>query len=235
MLPEPIHVVAGSCRSGTTAMMHALIEGSKGKLKPIHTPGSGRKFREVVDSDGWKFNMGVDELYELVACEECQFKLSTAWLNGDEEPIESCGDDTCYAEFSTHPERYGGRLMKLVNWKMPWCALPESPSGYRIVFLVRDFEEVFRSAEAAVSKNGTHIYVPTPRGRFNNLVYGGLTDMLHPRYDAQVRILTTRDFLTNAEHELRILELDGWPIDPALAATVIMPEGYRFRSEAVAV
>lgn len=241
----PIYVVAGSMRSLTTGVLNALVGG--GSFAPLYTPGRAEKMREQYDHHGYEHNAG-QELYELDLCPEC-------------DAGGACGQESCAGTFRRDPDAYAGRLMKYVvgkNNRLIWktergerrqvrlissrWVLPPAACGYKAIFLMREYEEARQSAGAMVSEDETVVaeFPFQSRAQFNAVVGGVATDAQHPGRNVDISYVAERAL--DAAHpygdplrEFEVLELRGWPIDPAKCAAVIDPDKIRFRIEALDV
>lgn len=214
----PIYVVAGSMRSLTTGVINALVAG--GSFVPMYTPGRTECMSAKFDYDGYEYNGG-QELYELETCDVCR--------DGG-----ACGEESCFGTFVRVSDAYAGRLMKYVvagKVPVPRWMMPHADCGYRILFLVREYEEVRQSAGAMVSGDGTTrgVFPFGSRAQYNAAIYGALTDAIGKADD--VRIVPSRYIADDPLREFYLLERSGWPIDPEKAAAAIDPSKFRFRAE----
>lgn len=145
-----------------------------------------------------------------------------------------CGSMECSMTFLLHPELYDNKLVKIIApipmgspWdRREWCdrwRMPRFEGGYRVVWMLRSYEEVKRSAESA------RIEIPSNRALYHALLGGTLTDSIEK---VEPSVVFLRNLINHPEREFEKLRLDGWPIDPKVCASIIDPDRYRFRGGA---
>jgi hypothetical protein len=134
-----------------------------------------------------------------------------------------------FAEYSEtgFPLRYEGKLIKVFPEGLSNLALHQ----YRVVFMLRDPEEIRQSYEAMFST------ITSRRVQLNNYrqKMDAAIDYLKSRSDVQLNILEYRNVVQNPVSEFSYLRSEGWPIDPEKAASVVDPNLYRFRRERLTV
>lgn len=122
------------------------------------------------------------------------------------------------------PKQHDGKVLKVV---VPWLRAL-SVHDYRVVFMLRDPEEIRQSYEAAFGGK-------MKREAIERQTVEAL-DQLRNRRD--VRTITTlnyRDVVDDPILAFAKLRSDGWPIDGEAAASVVQPELCRFRREKLTV
>lgn len=182
-----IHIVTGYMRSGTSAMMAALMAG-----------GMQAAFSEERNA-------------VAAACSDQYYHPNRSGLY--EVPLEE------YTE-TDFPLQYDGRLIKVMAWGMRSLAVHD----YCVVIMLRDQEEIRQSYEAFF---GRKLRTQWFANYQNNMVE--LQSQLNNRSDVRsVSVVNYRNLIENPQLELAKLE---WPIDIAMAASVIDPQQYRFRLE----
>lgn len=223
-------------RSLTTGVLNALVAG--GSFVPMYTPGRAERMAAKFDYDGFEYNGG-QELYELETCAECK-------TGGH------CERESCFGTFASYPDTYAGRLMKRIvgtpdlgPWQAgdyasmptverlaanPWWTLPPAECGYKVLFLIREYEEARQSAAAMISADGTTraVFPFANRAHYNAIVYGALTDALAK---ADVSVVASRYMADDPLREFSLLRERGWPIDPAKCADVIDRDKFHYRVE----
>lgn len=119
------------------------------------------------------------------------------------------------------PRQYDGMAVKcLARWVRHL-----TPHDYRVVFMLRDLEEVRQSYRAAFDMNATIDQLRAMRDE--------ALRTLANRKD--IRDVTTLDYADVLANPVAELERLGWPIDCAAAASVVTPGLYRFRRERLTV
>lgn len=122
------------------------------------------------------------------------------------------------------PKQHDGTALKVV---VPWLRAL-SVHDYRVVFLLREFEEIRQSYEGAFGQK-------LKREGIERQVTEGLAQ-LHNRRDVRtVTTLNYADVIANPLAAFNKLRSAGWPIDVEAAASLVNPELYRFRLERLTV
>lgn len=123
-----------------------------------------------------------------------------------------------------------GRVVKCV---VPWlCHLPVH--DYRVIFLLRDAEEIrqsYRAAFGTVGDNGLPRGGPT-REEIEADVSEALQTLANRRDVRDVVRIHYREILGDPVGFFRDLD---WPVNPERAAAVVDPALYRFRREKLVV
>ena len=117
------------------------------------------------------------------------------------------------------PRQYEGRLIKILSEQINGI----SPMQYKVVFMLRDPEEIRQSCEAAFNRR---IDVTDYQERMQALIR-----LLRNRKDMEVVVFQYRDVIENPRKYFDMLDFFGWPIDAEMAAAKIDPKLYRFRKE----
>ena len=121
------------------------------------------------------------------------------------------------------PRGYEGKLIKCL-----WGGLPKLVvvGDYRVVFMLRDPEEIRQSYEAFFDAEA-------PMEVLNNYrqVMQDSIGLLNNRKDTAVEVFQYRQVVKAPLPHFERLAQAGWPIDPVRAAAVVDPELCRFRLE----
>jgi len=237
-MPEPVYVVVGHARSLTTMVMGAAAAGG---MTPIYTR---RRARRLHLSWGRQVNAGA--LGELAYCPACQHARSLvasgvleyapdctrwpAWL----ERL-SCRHDwlhwqPCRTMLERHPERYRGCVLKHVIGSQRPGRFPEIETD--ALFLVRDWEEIEQSYEAAFCAPRTPLLAPA-LVRGDAVLYDRLMREAFERWpSARKQMVWARDLADPCfGRRVAAWESIGWPLDARRAAHACDPDRIRFRVE----
>jgi len=125
-------------------------------------------------------------------------------------------------ELRYHPERFHGKLIKTMNRNVVWLA----PAEYRIVFMLRNWEEVRQSHNAGLGN------LPALRDEEEYENKMELTvGILEQRRDIAVTALQYRGVIADPLGTFERLRDLGWPIDSEKAAAEVDPSLCRFKVE----
>lgn len=125
-----------------------------------------------------------------------------------------------YRQFG-FPRMYQGKLLKCMYgglWQMV-------VGDYKVVFMMRDPEEIRQSFEAFFSRP-----LPPMFKRYKE-VMGDTIEMLKNRKDTQVDIFEYREVISDPLRHFKLLKAHGWPIDIIRAAKIVDPKKIRFKKE----
>lgn len=166
--------------------------------------------------------------------------LEAAYDKRRNEHIASLGDDQyspnpsgvfeiSFAEYDQpdFPLSYREKLIKVFADGIYNLAQHE----YKIVFMLRDPEEIRQSYEAMLSSLSERRY----RLRDYQAKTQRCLAYLAQRPDVQHVVLNYRDVVFNPLRWFSFLRGAGWPIDTERAARVVDPKLYRFRREILAI
>jgi len=131
------------------------------------------------------------------------------------------------------PLMYEGKLIKMLFKGL--TRLRVLPTGYRVVFMQRDPEEILQSYDAFFQVQGG---IPEQVHAVINDYYPMMNDnlaRLRNRKDTEVVTLWYRAVVENPIGAFEYLWDSGWPIDPQKAAAIVDPTLYRFRKEQLAI
>jgi hypothetical protein len=125
-----------------------------------------------------------------------------------------------YAELN-FPKKYEGKLIKVLYGGLSRiCA-----GDYKIVFMVRDPEEIRQSYEAFFNTSP-----PEVLKNYDKMVEYSI-GIMEMRKDIQFEVINYRDVIEDSLGTFDNLYELGWEINPEKAATVVDPELFRFRRE----
>lgn len=121
------------------------------------------------------------------------------------------------------PLNYQGKLIKIMSWGLDGMTV--NPDGYRIVFMLRDPEEIRQSHEAAFNESA---HVPKDyRERMASII-----ERMRNRKDVlSITPLEYREVIDNPQAAFEKLTNDGWRIDVNSAINIVDPTQCRFRIE----
>jgi len=122
------------------------------------------------------------------------------------------------------PKQHDGKVLKVV---VPWLRAL-SVHEYRVVFMLRDFEEIRQSFEGAFGGR-------LKRETIEQQVAEALAQLRNRRDVLTLTTLNYCDVVADPQRELSRLRAAGWPIDVEAAASVVNPDLYRFRLERLTV
>ena len=123
-------------------------------------------------------------------------------------------------------EQYG----KVVKCIVPWLgSLPVH--GYRVVFMLRDPEEIRQSFRAAAGLTARPRTLPTIEHVDEAVREGQLLVANRKDVESIVTLRYREDLLTDPRRCMDLLAENGWPIDPAKASAVIDRQRCRFKRE----
>lgn len=211
MSPDPVYVVLGHTRSGTSMLMRALIEGGMtAAYSKRREAGHSTNFR------GQKVNPS--GTWELQVCDKCKPYLWRAIENDIPLPqavpiIQRCGRLDCQTTFWSQPHRYSGKLVKNILPSYEW-PLVEWEGGYRAAMIWREHRE----AEASWNRvwgdlpGGSY---PQDADEFEACFIGSWVTA-----PCQVSMLSYADVIAHPHRNFERMSHDGWPIDVAAAAAV---------------
>jgi hypothetical protein len=123
------------------------------------------------------------------------------------------------------PRQFEGRLIKCLYGGLPRMVVGD----YKVVFMMRDPEEIRQSYESFFNKPAPPIL------KQYDQVMGDSIAMLKNRKDTEVVVLQYRDVIENPHDCFCILKRNGWDIDVVKSASVVNPELYRYRIEELTV
>lgn len=184
---EPIYVVSGYMRSGTSMMMHALEAGGFETLK-------NSKRDTVINNQ----------------CGDSEYQPNP---NGFYEDAEKWSDPS-------FPKGNEGKLVKVLSDRAVFMPV----GNYKVVFMLRDPEEIRQSYEAAFNKKAPGIgnyYKMTER----------VTALLKNRKDTNLVTLNYRDVVDNPRQMFEKLQAQGWEFNIDKAVDTIDTGLCRFRKE----
>lgn len=119
------------------------------------------------------------------------------------------------------PMNIDGNLFKCLSGGMP-----RLPNGkYKIVFMMRDPEEIRQSFEAFF--HGSKL----PNIQNYHKMMERVLGIMDVRTDMDVTVFQYRDVLADPIKHFTQLKEAGWPIDAQKAATIVEPTKCRFRKE----
>lgn len=119
------------------------------------------------------------------------------------------------------PRMYEGKLLKVLMGGLPKLVAGD----YKIVFMLRDFEEIRQSYEAFFDAQ-PKLDEETYQQRVEDTL-----GIMRQRKDVYVQPMQYRDVLEEPELAFGVLRGNGWPIDEFAAAGIVDPNKQRFRSE----
>lgn len=127
-----------------------------------------------------------------------------------------------YMEFG-FPEKYKGKLIKGLNLSIPRMAVMSN--GIRVVFMMRDPEEIRQSYEG---------FFGTPLQNIDHYERNmkNIIKQIKNRKDVlSIHIFQYREVLENPLKHFQILKDDGWAINPEECIKVIDSKYCRFKKE----
>lgn len=119
------------------------------------------------------------------------------------------------------PRMYPGKLIKCLFgglWKFP-------VDDYKIVFMMRDPEEIRQSFEAFFGNKMSGL----PE-KYSTIMQDAI-DMLNNRKDTALDVFQYREVVTDSLKHFSLLAEHGWPIDVQKAVDTVNPKLCRFRRE----
>jgi hypothetical protein len=119
------------------------------------------------------------------------------------------------------PRQYDGMAIKLV---VPYCRRI-SAHNYKVLFMMRDPEEIRQSAEGSFGIRVKTQQIETQRSE-------ALAVLRNRRDVKHIEVVQYQDLI---ENPLEIFTKLNWPIDAKKAATVITPSQYRYRLDDLVV
>jgi len=123
------------------------------------------------------------------------------------------------------PRMYEGKLLKCL-----WGGVAKVVVGdYRIVFMMRNPEEIRQSYEAFFDGR-----VPPSLEKYEDIMKDTI-DMLENRKDTRVLIIQYRNVINNPRKEFQKIKDFGFPIDIERAISVVDPTLCRFKLEDLTV
>jgi hypothetical protein len=212
---DPIYIVTGLQRTGTSMMMACAVAGG---LTPAHNRAHTAKLQAESRSGGY---VGNTEYYELAACPACKPHDVLGRTSG------KCGAMSCSHNFIAHAEQYEGLVVKDLLSGVGRFRLPPYGGGYRVVMMTRPFAE---AAESYERHFGTPMLstcmadqygdpLPMSRAEFDFTVLSATNGFPYPL----VRVAMA-DLVADPVQQLRRI---GWPIDVEAAARVPTPAKVR--------
>ena len=194
-----IYVVSGFMRTGTSCLMQACIAGG---MTPAYSPLGER----LNDNGNPHYKPNRNGFFELEL-----------------------------AEYGTPgwPLQYQDRLIKVISYQRDnvfiGCQQMEvNPTGYRIVWMLRNAEEIRQSWEAAEIGPPLRPEVVADIARQQDVCFR----LAANRIDVEsVLPVWYRDVVENPLLTFELMKGLGWPIDPVKAAGAVDPSQYRFRIE----
>ncbi len=206
---EPVNIVASYMRCGSTAVMHGCAAGG---MSTIWTPGRAERFEQATAGPGYSLNHG--NLYELELCPACFGSY----------PNPDCDTIGCLTMVYNHLDRYRGCVMK-ITMKLAHKTLHELPEfdGYKAVFLLRGYDEIAASHEAAF-------------GALPRITEDEYVERMHIGFEdfpGEKQSVKVRDGLLHDDFGTRVTAWEqlGWPLDHVAAARAIEPDRIRYRTE----
>lgn len=128
------------------------------------------------------------------------------------------------------PKMYRGKLVKIL-----YGGLQRLPVfQYGVVFMRRNGEEVRQSYEAFFEIKLEDAFKKFLQNDFDKTMDEHVA-RLQNRIDTQVTVLWYRDVVKNSRAAFERLAVQGWPIDPEAAASVVDPSLCRFKLEELTV
>lgn len=125
------------------------------------------------------------------------------------------------------PNQYQGKLIKVLwGW-----ALLMSPGDYRVVFMLREPEEIRQSYRGAFGGRPHPLW----GSDFYRWAMASTIRALHRRHDVQITLIWLRRLIDDPLGQFQRLREQGWPIEVFAAAETIDPELYRYRAEELEV
>lgn len=124
------------------------------------------------------------------------------------------------------PLWHEGKLIKIMRGGLYLL----SPHEYKMVFMLRDPEEIRQSYEAFF-ETGADISI---LGNYEKIM-GESIKAMEDREDVDLSVFQYREVVENPTKHCQILKDKGWPIDVEKVASFINPELYRFRLENLVV
>ncbi len=185
---EPIYIVSGYMRTGTSMMMKCLEQGGLSPVFSEHRESLNQKFGDKY----YKPNEG--GFYELTR-----------------EQYNQIG----------FPRMYSGKLIKCLFGGTYRLVV----HNYKIVFMMRDPEEIRQSYEAFTEEPAP------PITKCYNEVMNDCIDILKNRKDTDVTVLQYRNVVDNPRDAFKLLKDNGWPINIDKAVAVVDEKLCRFRKE----
>lgn len=152
---------------------------------------------------------GLEAAYSTRRDEE----MNARWGDADYKPNDSYyeleGEDYLRGDLGA---RHDGKLVKCL-----WSGAMRLPRGdYRVIFMRRPASEIRVSLLAAFDTDYAAMQFPDL-----DKAMDGIVDILRDRRSFRsVHEIEYRDVLANPERIFRTLAEEGWPIDPAKAATI---------------
>lgn len=119
------------------------------------------------------------------------------------------------------PEMYEGKLIKCMHGGL-WRLVV---GNYKVVFMMRDPEEIRQSYEAFF---GTEL--PSAFKDYDRIMKYSI-EMCQNRRDTDITVFQYREVVVDPVTHFQILKERGWDIDVAKAAKVIDPAKVRFKKE----
>jgi hypothetical protein len=127
-----------------------------------------------------------------------------------------------YLEFG-FPKKYKGKLIKALNLGVPRMSVMEK--GIRVVFMMRDEEEIRQSYEVLFGKSLQNIN--HYKRNMENYI-----ELIKNRKDViSIHIFNYREVIENPLKHFQILKDSGWNINPEECVKIINPKYYRFKKE----
>jgi hypothetical protein len=122
------------------------------------------------------------------------------------------------------PREFEGKLIKVL-----YGGLMSLVAGdYKIVFMMRDKEEIRQSYEAFFDMGP-----PKLLEHYDELMKDTI-ERADTRNDTDIVVFNYRDVVDQPQEKFQILKDRGWPIDVSQAASIVDPKLYRFRREILA-
>jgi len=124
------------------------------------------------------------------------------------------------------PLDYEGKLIKCLRgalWKI-------KPHEYKIVFMLRNPEEIRQSYEAFFTNRADGFILDQYQDRMQKSI-----DDMRDREDVDLTVFQYREVVEDPVSHFEQLKTAGWPIDPIKAAEVVDPSLCRFRIENLVV
>lgn len=119
------------------------------------------------------------------------------------------------------PEAHKGKLVKCLYGGVNTI----KAGDYKIVFMLRDYEEIRQSFEAFFDR------APSLNEEDHKITIAKTIGMLEQRRDVDLTVLNYRDVVREPYIHFDLLKRKGWGIDPLKAAAIVNPELLRFKIE----
>jgi len=123
------------------------------------------------------------------------------------------------------PHQFEGKLIKCLFGGLPRMAV----GNYKVVFMMRDPEEIRQSYESFFNKPA-----PPILNQYDQIMKDSI-DMLKNRKDTEVIVFEYRKVVEDPLEHFRILKRNEWDIDVNKAAASVNPELCRYRLEELTV